>query len=337
MIPFNFPLKTYEKATPKPAPIQNVLIAGTTGSVGAPILAALLEEPSLKITNLKHASSSAIYPENVPIKTVSDAYTTAELTEALRNQDAVVIAITTTAVVSDTTNSNDGLTFRLIDAAAAAAVRRVISSRFGANNLDPRARKFVPTYDREGKILDYLIQKAAASHGKLTWTSISCGSWLDWDLDAAKSGNFLDIDVKRRKATIWDSGNARFAVTTSRNTGLAVARALKKADETENKQVFLADFVATPNAVVAALEKRTGQKFAIEHKDSAPELKMWRERFDAGEIAATSPLLALSFVADVDVGYDFEREQEVWNRRLGLPKVTLEDVIEQAVELTKRS
>jgi hypothetical protein len=43
----------------------------------------------------------------------------------------------------------------------------------------------------------------------------------------------------------------------------------------------------------------------------------------------------LSFVADVDVGYDFEKEREVWNEKLGLPKVGLDELVKGAIELAK--
>jgi hypothetical protein len=180
-----------------------------------------------------------------------------------------------------------------------------------------------------------LIAQAKTSNGKLTWTSICCGSWLDWALDPAKSGNFLGIDVKARKATVYDSGNARFAVTTSGNTGLAVARALKYADQTANRQVFLADFVTTTREIVAALEKQTGERFEIEEKASGPEFKAWKEKYDAGDFNAAFPLLAMTFGADIDVGYDYEKEQEVWNSKLGLPKVDLDEVVKEAVDLAK--
>jgi nucleoside-diphosphate-sugar epimerase len=311
-------------------PIKNVLIAGATGSVGTAILSALLADPSFTVTILSRASSSATFPAGTPVIKVSDAFTISELTSAFKNQDAVIIALTTSSVTKD---GKDGLAFRLIDAAVAAGVKRFIPSEFGANNLDPRARNVVPVYDIKGAMLEHLIAQAKASNGKLTWTSICCGSWLDWALDPAKSGNFLGIDVKARRATVWDSGNARFAVTTSGNAGLAVARALKYADQTADKQVFLADFVTTTREIIASLEKRTGEKFEVEQKASAPAFKAFREKYDAGDFSATFPLLAMTFGADIDVGYDYEKEQEVWNSRLGLPEIELEEVVKEAVEL----
>lgn len=80
-----------------------------------------------------------------------------------------MVAITTSAVMKD------DLAFKLIDAAIAAGVKRFIPSEFGANNLDPRARQLVPTYDIKGAILEYLQKKAEESNGSLTWASISCG------------------------------------------------------------------------------------------------------------------------------------------------------------------
>jgi nucleoside-diphosphate-sugar epimerase len=313
--------------------IKNVLIAGATGSVGLPILNALLAEPSFTVTILSRASSKATFLPNIPVIKISDDYTIAELTSAFKNQDAVIIALTTSFVTAD---GKDGLAIRLIDAAVAAGVKRFIPSEYGANNLDPRARSLIPIYDIKGAMLEYLIAKAEESNGKLTWTSISCGSWLDWALDPSKSGNFLGIDVKARKATVYDSGDARFAITTSVNTGLAVAHALKYADLTANKQVFLADFVSTTNEIVASLEEQTGEEFEITHKDTASEIKVMREKYDAGNFNAAFPILAMSFGGDLDVGYDYEKEQEVWNEKLGLPKIGLDEVVKEAIELAHR-
>lgn len=101
--------------------IQNVLIAGATGSVGAPILSALLAEPSFNVTILSRKSSNAVFPSDVAVIKVSDAYTVAELTSAFRGQDAVVVAVSTAPVTQD--EGKSGLAYRLVDAAVAAGVK----------------------------------------------------------------------------------------------------------------------------------------------------------------------------------------------------------------------
>ncbi|KAF2654867.1 NAD(P)-binding protein [Lophiostoma macrostomum CBS 122681] len=317
------------------APLKNIIIAGV-GSIGAPILAALLAEPSFTVTILTRETSRAQFPANIPVREVSDTFTVEELTAAFKGQDAVVVAISTTPV------AKDDLAFKLIDAAVAAGVRRFVPSEFAANNLDPLARKLVPVYDAKGRMLEYLIRKAGESEGRLTWTSFSCGSWLDWALNPSKSGNFLGIDIKARRAAIWDSGRSTFSTTTSRTTGEAVARALSPAhfQSTANRQIFLSDFVSSPRDIVEALEKEIGEKFAIEQKESRSEVERLRERFEGGDFNATYPLIALSFVADVDVELNFAAkygEDAMWNDKLGVKKVTLEEVVKEAVELSRQS
>src|SRR5262245_27831513 len=122
-------------------------------------------------------------------------------------------------------------------------------------------------------------------------------------------------------------------VTTSSSTGLAVAKVLLKPELTANKQVFLSDFVTNVREIVDNLEEQIGEKFSIEEKQSGPVIKELKQRFQAGDFNATYPLLALSFVADVDVGYDFEKEQVVWNDKLELPSQNLEEVVKEAIEL----
>ncbi|KAI2476852.1 NAD binding 10 multi-domain protein [Pyrenophora tritici-repentis] len=318
-------------------PLTNIVILGASGSVGRPILSALLTLPSINLTIVTRTSSTATFPTapNIRIHTLSDALTLTELTAAFKNHHAVIVALSTTPVTSGT--GPNSLAFRLIDAARAAGVQRFIPSEFGANNLDPRARALVPVYDIKGAMLEYLQQTCAAINGAMSWTSISCGSWLDWALDPAKSGNFLGIDVKARRATVWDSGENRFAVTTSENTGLAVARVLAEPDIARDRQVFLCDFSTCTNEILGALEKEMGEQFVVERKESGPLIKELKKRYDGGDSGAAFPILAMSFGADVDVGYDFPKEQEVWNEKLGLPKVGLEDVVREAVELAARS
>ncbi|KAF1934745.1 NAD(P)-binding protein [Clathrospora elynae] len=292
--------------------IKSVLILGASGSVGAPILAALLAEPIFTVTILSREKSSAEFPAGIPVKRVSDEFTTEELTEAFHGQDAVVVALSTAPVTvegKEKGNGEKGLAFRLIDAAVAAGVKRFIPSEYGANNLDPRARTLVPIYDRKGEMLEYLIGSASSSL-HLTWTSICCGSWLDWALDPSKSGDFLGIDVKGRKAIVYDSGLKTFSVTTSVNTGLAVAKTLRNPSLTANRQIFLSDFTTSTREIVAELESQIGEKFDIDQKDSKPVIKELRERFDKGEWEATVALTSISFGADVDVGYNYEKEQE---------------------------
>jgi hypothetical protein len=73
----------------------------------------------------------------------------------------------------------------------------------------------------------------------------------------------------------------------------------------------------------------------MDWQNSALEITKLQGQFDAGDFDATYGLLALGFSADVDVGYDFEAEQELWNDRLGMPKVRVEEAFAVAIKLAK--
>jgi hypothetical protein len=118
-------------------------------------------------------------------------------------------------------------------------------------------------------------------------------------------------------------------VTTTRNTGLAVAKILfpEHFEHTANKQIFVADFITDYLSLVACLEEELGQAFELSRLNSAPKIKELREQHEAGDGSAAHKLVAMSVVADVDGGYEFDKEQELWNDRLDLPRTTLWEVV----------
>lgn len=155
------------------------------------------------------------------------------------------------------------------------------------------------------------------------------------------SGAFYSLSIPGRTITLYDTASTRFSCTTTTNTGLAIARLLSPeyAAYTANKQIFLSDFVTTPRAILAELEKQLGTRFEVERKESAPVLQKVREEIEEKWEKAYE-LLALTYVGDVgkEMGYDFEEQgQEIWNARLGLPTITLEEVVREAVEAAKNT
>ena len=133
--------------------------------------------------------------------------------------------------------------------------------------------------------------------------------------------------------TIYDSGDKRISITTVSNTGLAVSRALLDPAATANRQVFLSDFVSSAKEILAELEKQLDKKFTIEYKDSAPVIAKLKSEFEAGDWNKSLDLVALSFVTDNELKLDFESSgAEVWNKKLGLPEVTLEQIVKDAIK-----
>jgi len=111
------------------APIQKVALAGATGTVGAPILQALLDA-NYDVTVLSRPSSTHAFPASVRVATVD--YTQPDsLTEAFQGHDALVSAVAIAALDQQK---------HLVDAAIRAGVKRIVPSNFGGDLANPKSQ-----------------------------------------------------------------------------------------------------------------------------------------------------------------------------------------------------
>lgn len=73
--------------------------------------------------------------------------------------------------------------------------------------------------------------------------------------------SLFGVDVKNKKATIYDDGNARFTVITLASAGLAVARLLALHEDElaafKNKYVYISDMRVSQNSILDAAQKAT--------------------------------------------------------------------------------
>ncbi|KAL2122407.1 hypothetical protein VTJ04DRAFT_2862 [Mycothermus thermophilus] len=217
-------------------PITKIALAGATGNLGPSILQALLSA-SFQVTVLTRASNdrnptttTSSLPPTFRVIPV-DYSSLPSLVSALRGQDAVVSALSSSALVSQ---------LLLIKAAAQAGVRRFIPSEFGSNTLHPRTAAF-PAYRDKVAVQEALKQEAAREGGKgMTWTAIINGPFLDWGIEVG-----FVLDVKRRRAVLYDGGERVFSTTTLPTIGRAVVGVLRNLEQTENLAVFVHDTAVT--------------------------------------------------------------------------------------------
>ncbi|KAH7064994.1 hypothetical protein B0J12DRAFT_748999 [Macrophomina phaseolina] len=309
--------------------LKKILIAGASGSLGSALLSAISNNPSITITVLTRASSRSRFPSNLVVKTVSDAFTVAELTTAFAGQDAVINALSTEPM------ARDELQMRFVDAAIAAGVQRYVTGDFGADNTNAAAQALVPVFKAKGEVIEYLKRRVQEPDVTLTWTAIGTGSWLDWALDK----DFFKINIPGRKAKIFDSGTHKFTVTTLPNVALATARILQDPGRTANRYLYFQDFACSSRDIVAELERQSGEKWELEHVSSEREIANAREGIARGDVGAMYDLLSISFVGDAEVpcGTWFEETGlELANELIGgLPKVTLGDVVREVLDRNK--
>ncbi|KAI1181077.1 NmrA-like family protein [Nemania sp. FL0916] len=297
------------------AKFTNILLIGATGSIGSLILSTFQKDAIFNLTILQRASSKSRLPSNLKVITVADTFPLEDLTAAFKGQDVVINCMTVLSVSAQ---------FRIVDAAIAARVRRFVPSEYGLNNARPEAQALNAVFANKGKLQAYLREQAAV--GRIEWMSISNGMWLKW----AIAHEFLGVHVSERRFMRWDDGLGLFSCTTEENTAAALLQALKIPEETRNRNIFLSDFAITQTQLLESLERVQGLKYEVQTIDSQKLIEEKQEAFRLGDEDAAFPLIETGFVTGRYGGH-LEMEGTIMNKKLGLPKRELDEVVEEGL------
>ncbi|KAM5515541.1 isoflavone reductase family protein [Fusarium oxysporum f. sp. phaseoli] len=207
--------------------IKNVALAGASGSLGSHILRALNKSGRFNVTILTRKATRDV-PTGTGVKVV-DFESASDLTAVLKDQDALVDA---------TSVPDPSFAIRLMDAAAAAGVYRMIPAEFSSDPMNAKARG-LPPFQGKAKALEH-IQKLA-NNNKITWTAISNHAFLDWGLRMS----FLGIDLQNKSIDYLKPGLSVIPMTTLESVGTAVANALIKAEVTKNRVCYICNIQKT--------------------------------------------------------------------------------------------
>jgi hypothetical protein len=213
----------------------------------------------------------------------------------------------------------------MIDAAIQAGVKRFILTEYG-NNTCAAASELVLLYAEKAKVIDYLKSHEATG---LTWTAIYTGQFFDWGLESG----WLDYDLKKKKAVIFDSGNKEWSTTIIGTVSTAVVKVLLKPGETKNRPVFISSFTLSQHQLLKALERASGSKWEVEKITSEEALKKGRELDSQDKYEGLKLLvLLLLYSDDADRGANFEKDGLLDNKLLGLPVEDFTEVVERVVK-----
>ncbi|KAJ5172764.1 hypothetical protein N7492_005357 [Penicillium capsulatum] len=282
--------------------IRKVAIAGASGDLGSPILHALIQSNLFEVTVLTRQSSQAQFPASVNVLRV-DYTSVPDLSSALSGQDAVVSALTTSAMDAQ---------LPLIEAAVAAGVRRFIPSEFSANTGNPKAAT-LPVYKSKIAIHE-VVQRYARDHPNFTYTMVRNGPFLDWSLSI---GFFLNLTGGT--TPFYDGGDRPFSTTTLATIGRAVVGVLHHFEATKNRAVYVHDLVTTQRKMLAVAQKIVPSlQWTPTDVDTAQMKAIAQENHDKGNfnLEASMGFLCCSVFGE---GYGGEF-QEVDNELLGIPQ-----------------
>ncbi|KAI4608260.1 hypothetical protein J4E80_009270 [Alternaria sp. BMP 0032] len=241
-------------------------IAQATGVLGSAILNGLLAA-NFTVTVIARKGGQA-FPSGVSFSVV-DTNSVAAIAKALRGQDAIVDA---------TSGPDPTLQGRIIEAAVSAGVYRIVMGEFSVDPEDPVARS---PLIHHGKNEAFKQIKNLAAEGKITWTTISNGAFLDWNL---RTG-FINIDIRSRKARYMNDGTNPLPWTMLSSISTAVANVLKKAEHTENRSFYISNVIKSQKQMVALAKETLGSDGWDEsNQDMDQKLKGATEAMMAGKV-----------------------------------------------------
>ena len=255
-----------------------------SGSLGEPVLNALVKSGKFNVTVVKRASSSASFPDSVAVRT-ADLSSVDSVTAAFEGQDAVVSTVGTAGLSGQSV---------LVEAAVAANVKRFLPSDFGCDIANPKAG-VLPVFKLKTVIHKALIE-AAAAKSDFTYTLVCNNAFLDWGLQH----NFL-LNWKESKPKLFDGGKNVFSATTLESVGQAVVGILIHPEETKNRFVYVKDIDVSQNQLLDIAKKVDPGKTWEEpiQIDTAELEKSSYESLAKGEV---TPPVMLAFLFRVIFG-----------------------------------
>ncbi|KAL3477079.1 hypothetical protein BJX99DRAFT_226669 [Aspergillus californicus] len=300
------------------SPIRNVVIAGVSGNLGPALLSALASTPTFTVTVFTRADSSPTLPPNV--KSIAVDYDSIEnLTSTLRtrNTDAVISALPGPAAKQQV---------NLIHASVAANVSRFLPSEFGSDldNADNRAASvYAP------KVAAQDLLKALAAEGKITYTIVYNGAFLDWGLKAG-----FPIDPVKKRAALHDGGERLYSTTTLGAVGKAVVSILSQPEETKNRVIRVGEVVTTLKEVLALSQEVVGAEgWSITTPDTVEGVEKAMVKIRQGVFTHETimPFIFKAIWGPVNDGHFKETDNELLGIK-ELDKADLKKIIQGVVE-----
>lgn len=282
---------------------KKIVLAGASGNLGARILRNLLESSDnvFQVTVLTRSKTSgaesflsaAGLPLSSPNKpsVVSIEYDDhPTLVQNLMGHDVLIAAIAGSIAMRV-----DPL---LLSAAQEAAVRRIIPSQYTLDMLHPAAQALFQDGwpDAYPVAIAQRYQMLAEAGGPTSYTGILTSMFLDVFLE---TGLFGAYEIRGRKATLVDDGDAFFTACSTDFIAASVVAVLKLPEKaTKNKRIPIAEVRTTGNELVKVIEEVFGIEMNVQYKSSNQMSGERRIALAAGDVRAAYELTVAKLAGD---------------------------------------
>ncbi|KAK4238785.1 hypothetical protein C8A03DRAFT_33182 [Achaetomium macrosporum] len=297
-------------------PFKTVAVVGAAGSLGRPIVQALLAA-GFKVTAVARESSTSTYPEGVEVRK-ADLRSVESLTKAFAGQDVVIMT---------PPNTESGNQILFVDAAVAAGVKRFLPAEWGHNTRPGKlSGPMADMLSDKTKTVDYLIEQAK-QHPNFTWTGIATRMFLDWCL---ANYNIFGINFPAKTAMIIDSGNALTPTSSLPFVAQSVVAVLQREGQTANRYIDVVEHHVSQNQLVRLIEEEAAVKLAVTHTTSKEVARIRDEKMAKGDWTAFIEELQVFGLSD---GVDrWVKEEEIANAELGLQARDIREIIREFVK-----
>jgi hypothetical protein len=149
-------------------------------------------------------------------------------------------------------------------------------------------------------------------------------------------GGHAGFDIPNRKANIYGSGNNLSCWTPLPMIAVAVVNMLRNPSAIVNRGVYVSGVLdLTQNAILAALEAETGDKFSVEHVDLQRIKKEALDALEKGDYRqATRGLTINSNFNEKDSAANFWGKVE--NDLVGIKPVSVQEAVRAAMSSSKK-
>ncbi|KAI3331785.1 NAD(P)-binding protein [Xylariaceae sp. AK1471] len=221
---------------------RNVALVGASGTVGAPILSALLAAGH-KTAVLTRPTSKANFPSAVTTH-VGDYNDEEFAVDALKGQEVLILALGYNAADAQ---------IPLIKAAAKAGVSYIFPCEFGSDPTHPKMNAEIQLMNIKAP-----FRKLVEDLGVSSWIGVVNNPWVEFCIRLGLYG----INLKEKTATLYDEGNVKANFTTLTRVGETLAALLSLPDaqlaKYKNEFVYCSSFYISQRDFLASAMRATG-------------------------------------------------------------------------------
>jgi hypothetical protein len=281
-------------------------LSQASGNLGPAVLEQLLVA-GFEVTVLTRSDSDKTFDSRAQIvKADYDSFDS--LKDALTGQDVVVSTLNVGAVPRATH-------IRIIDAAAAAGVKRFIPSEYGCDTTNALTAK-IPVFADKIAVQDHL--KTVSQDSGLSYSLLITGPFLDRAIELG----FL-LNTAGPTASLYDGGERAFSATTLSGVGKSVVGIINNLDATKNTAVYVEEARVTQKDLLRLSGKNLDTKVV-------PTTDLEKTAYE--ELSKPSPnphVFLVQFILRVLFGEGFGSlfdEKKLSNDSFGLKHLSEEEI-----------